>query len=684
MNIPEKLKTLIKKVDLSFLSKVKSYFTDVILLKCRSFLTKVKSAFYKKSNNGETSVDKKKLSSLIYSCVALSLIIVMLVAMTSTWLMSNFTTDITSNDFIKIDADAGLNMNYGDHDNNQGTIDITQALTSDFELVECSSPDGRNFFFPLSEFSDSNDVLGADGEHSNNANTQDMRYREGTSNDRNTKYISVDFSLSAQGETDVWISQDSEITVKNIEHLAAAKSLRFAFIENKIDGKSVVFDNSTDTGYAETTNAVSKIDNNGVLTETTTYKAHSITEYQFGNSFDNKLFHIEKGEELFVTMNIWLEGTDENTVTNAANNPILNVSDLDIKIKFTTSYEDERTIYFVDKTLESWVDDDDCFVFAIVDGNMSSPKRMRQSQNYENDRTWSVDIPASAETVQFARYNPDIHQDIPEKWNIWPVETLGITATYTAFGHNTGIWANNFNDITITLFDGTAKGYLTDNSAPIHVVFTETDGNGVVKEFNYKMSYQDSHHRWQIVIPGGVDELEFHRLNPANNSIWDKWECKDTLGNADTSRNECLYYTATDKGGKGYWSNKLIYLDAYDEVNKYDYKNNAGLAAYFYSKTTGGYQWVGMRAKTDIKEGYVEPRYIAAEPPSLNSGVVLVRYNQNAEAFSFDESVVYNKIPESLENYGTNNLFKITGWTGENNKLMNGAWYTTDEHTKGN
>lgn len=579
-----------------------------------------------------------KLNKLIYSVVALVLTVVLLIATSFSWVMSNFTSNVKSNDYIQISADAGLEMNYGDKDNNQGTINIENV-----QLTECSSVDGRNFFFPTSDYAS----IG-DGEFASSVNTKDLVFREGTANDINKKYISVDFTLSSQSNTSVWLSNESRITCTNASNKTAS-AIRVAFVENKIGGKTTIFDNSTSIEYAEKNTAVKAVSQTGELSYAQECNVRSFSEFVFGNAGDNTLFEITAGETLHITMNIWLEGTDEDCVSS-----VLNLSDLQLFIKFSTSYEAVRTIYFIDKTLEKWVDDnvDDgkCYVFAIDDHGIHH--RMTQSENYSSDYTWFVSLPEGTETLRFVRYNPDKYVEDKE-YNYWEAGTLGKCTTYVAFGHSAGMWSENFQGTTITLFDGTASGFLTNkddngNDTVMHVAFSVTDGNDVTQEFDYKLSYQYEKFRWQIVIPSAVNEISFYRYDITEKTQYNKWE--------NTVRGDNLYYTAT-ASGTGYWSNKLLYLDGEG------YKSGATFVSYFYGN---GEVWTAMRSTTD------NGRYVAAVPPGSN-GVVLMRYNASATEFAWGSNV-FNQTPNNLENFGTNNLFTITGWTGNNNSQIDGKW----------
>lgn len=594
-----------------------------------------------------------RLGRLVRSVVALILMMMLLIATTHSWLSQNFTSQVNSNDYITISADTGLEMNYGKDYESQGAVDINGLLGKSITLSECSSIDGRNLYFPLSDFSSQ-----GDGEFTEDVDTQDLIFRESTGNDLNTKYISFNISLKSESDTPVWLSKTSYIRNSESEDPTSANAVRVAFVDNDVKNpKSYVFDNSTTKDYAEKNNAVKSIDSDGNA-ETSPCDTHSISEYIFGNSNDNQaLFNLEANVPKIITVTIWLEGTDKDCTMD-----ILDINNLNIYTKFTTSYEDVRTVYFVDNTLEKWIADDKCYLYAI-DNTDGTRYPMTKDADYKNTYTWSVNLPESVDNVTFARYNPAEDSD----WNIFSAGKIQSCTTYVAFGHNTGMWSDSFSGTTITLFDGTVNRYLDDESAVMHVAFTANDGNGAEQNFDYKLSHQSENYTWKIIIPSEATNITFMRYNSEETTIIGKgtW--------SNTERGDNLYYTIT-ASGSGYWSSKLLYLEGKG------YSTNCIFVAYFYnSETSGIQQWTSMCATSD------SGRYIVAVPDGMNC-VDFVRYNSNATEFKWDRSssskTVYNELKSSKHSFGDNNVFTITGYTGEywvdgtklDNYYMTGDW----------
>ncbi len=576
-----------------------------------------------------------KLNKLIRSVVALVMIMMLLISATFAWLSTKVSTKVDTSDFITVTADTGLNMNYGEGNNNQGQMEIP----SDCVLTECSSYDGRNFFFPLSAYGD------GDRDFTNGIQEDDEYiFRQATALDKNKKYISREITLSSEDDTSVWLSNDSYIKNTGSKQ-TSANSIRVAFIENIPEGKSVVFDNSYSSEYAENNfnkghyKAIASINPDGsVLSHANNIdqRPHAISEYA-QNGDGNVLFELKAGIPLHITVNIWLEGTDPHC-TDDYN--VLEADDLEIFIKFSTTYESMNIVYFKDFTLEKWVDHDGCYVFAIdEEGNHHS---LTKSANYANDYTWYGEVPETATNLRFVRYNPETQASDEQEWNYWEAGALGSCKTYNAFGHSAGMWSDTFSPTTITLFDGTPDGFIYVNNydsehenalAPyvVHVAFTTIDGNGDEIYNNFKLSYHHNRTDWKINIPSQVEDIDIYMYytNDFNDDTPMDIENPDYIW--ETTRGDNLYYTMyfdDDLNCTGYWSDELIYLDAHTHGN---FKDGETLASYFFDTESDFISWVGMHAKSD------NGHYIAAVPPELMKSN-MVDENPNTATVYFTNS----------------------------------------------
>ena len=90
-------------------------------------------------------------------------------------------------------------------------------------------------------------------------------------------------------------------------------------------------------------------------------------------------------------------------------------------------------------------------------------------------------------------------------------------------------------------------------------------------------------------------------------------------------------------------------------------------AAYFYGDY--GEIWTGMFATTE------KGRYVAVVPDGTN-GVVFCRYAEYSA--QWDWSNVYNQTSNSLENFGNNNLLKLSEYNSDGYTL-NGTWHYSSD-----
>ena len=143
----------------------------------------------------------KKISLLYKSTVTFFLLFSLIIGSSYAWFMDDKVSHVTE-DYITIAADEGLRMEYGGNKLLSEPIQIHSVAN---KLSECSSVDGRDIFFPTSDFAGEK-ALTSDLE------TEDLIFRCAGANDKNTNYISVDFTLTSDSSTGVWISNESYIS----------------------------------------------------------------------------------------------------------------------------------------------------------------------------------------------------------------------------------------------------------------------------------------------------------------------------------------------------------------------------------------------------------------------------------------------------------------------------------------
>ncbi len=163
-------------------------------------------------------LNKFKTSPLI---VAVAIIEVILLICVSTFAWFVFSENNTVNtDVISVEPDSGLEIDFSDADDND-YINIWNYL-NEFQFEPVTSLDGRNIFVPTAGTFNATD-------------TGNIRFREATVNDMNSKYINIDFTLSNTSAEDMPVYLNSKSYFKFADS-ANGKALRLAFYQN--DGSS--------------------------------------------------------------------------------------------------------------------------------------------------------------------------------------------------------------------------------------------------------------------------------------------------------------------------------------------------------------------------------------------------------------------------------------------------------------
>lgn len=320
---------------------------------------------------------------------------------------------------------------------------INNLILDKVELEDCSSIDGRNFFFPTTETEVS-------------ANTQNMVFRAGTDNDKNAKYISKDFNIQAFTTADIYIDDTSTVTCDNAEIL---KALRISLNFN--DGTNpVILCPGSVIGYPREYNPVKSINDNGTATYNGTTKAYSFANYSYNSGSITK---ISANETKRVTVSVWLEGSDDNC--SSANVPKDSFS---INLILTTASNYTKQITFVDYSPNKWVQNKpdgatkDIVMFAIDKTTDIRYQLTRQSDN----RTYTTVVPDTVTDVKFARYDPNNPNLGYNYWAESESMSNSDINTYYAIGQgkevdggiNYGYWVNSS-------CTGVLDVYFTDNNS---------------------------------------------------------------------------------------------------------------------------------------------------------------------------------------------------------------------------
>ncbi len=539
------------------------------------------------------------LKFIIISVLVVSLV----VGSTYAWFITNLTTSVNNGDeYITVSADAGLKLSYGEEFETQGEI-IIQRQAPDAVLSECSSVDGRNIFFPISDYSKI-EHTNNNNEFVNDVNTEELIFREATANDKNNKYISFDFEISAASSTDIWLSNRSYITG------TAADAIRISF--DLHNGKAPIVIDNTPATYANTNYAVETINTSGQKLTTVEQKPLAIGDYVNNGNNKTPLFTLDAGEDMIVTMTIWLEGTDPEC-TEA----VLSQEDLQINIEFSTVVEDLNSVTFIDRTLEKWVEDTESKVFAQDANNESMLYSMTKSESYDN--TWTVDLPIDVTNINFVRKDPNSSSG---EWNYWNAGEIDNSRVYNALGHGGGVWGANLETEVVTFIDNTyddsvfsKTGYdYTQNRMRVSYTY-----NGSVIG-PYKASYQSSvgtdackrNNVFRVVVPKGLDSVTFTSYESSTStSATRTWTASNKIDG-------CTFFAATSSSG-GYWGSKLLYAKPDSSMTS----DGAYLSSYFFIDDNN-YKWAAAGKSNCTYDGNTYNIFVV---PNGYDNLIFVRTN---------------------------------------------------------
>lgn len=175
----------------------------------------------KQSNFKKLNIFK---TSPLIGVIAIVEVIILICVSTFAWFV--FADNNTVNtDVLSVEPDSGLEIDFNDANEND-YVNIWNYL-NEFQFEPVTSLDGRNIFVPTTG------TLNA-------IDTSNMKFREATVNDMNSKYINIDFTLTNNGTTamPVYLSSKSYFNLydPDTKESIASKAIRIAFYQN--DGES--------------------------------------------------------------------------------------------------------------------------------------------------------------------------------------------------------------------------------------------------------------------------------------------------------------------------------------------------------------------------------------------------------------------------------------------------------------
>lgn len=466
--------------------------------------------------------------------VASLLVLVTLVNITFAWIDREREGVVYPGSYISVSAD-GIMM-----ENTEGVTDKITIEDVCQELTECSSMDGKNIYFPVTDPSSDNGVV---------------RYRKADANDQNTKYISLEFVLFSDKNTDVWISNESYILG------SATDAIRVSIDLQSSGSRPIVLDGS-DGRPTTSTYAVEYIDADGYAhSEMQTSSAlgrYFFTATDDKNGYfieaaDNELFSLKAGVAETVVVTVWLEGADPECRIGAYDQ-----TDLQINLRFTTGVKDPRVLKFSDFTYESWatirdvrnVCDDETFesfqasarrrvfvrdtvtkkLYAMV-CEQSSEDIVDPYDAMSDFYHWTVTVPSSVTTVEFIRldYKDGYSIGYPgaeSNWEFWEVGKTNIENSsgrrYLRFyaleggskgadNRNLGRWSNRTDIVTVYFVDNRPESCETRMGFDIeYPYYTRPEDESVSMKMTYVGRTEDGKNVYAARIPAVTDsEFDF-------------------------------------------------------------------------------------------------------------------------------------------------------------------------------
>lgn len=271
---------------------------------------------------------KSSKKQIIMSCVSLFLATMILFSSVYCWM---YLQEAKTLGTFSVNAENGLRLNY--NNNNSSVVQITKNMN----FLPASSVNGQNIYFP------------SDGsfftQESLEDKTKEITYRSATAGDKNVFFLQFDFTLTSYTpKTQVFID-DKETYIRIKDSTVPLSAMRVAFLYDN-GTKSVVMN---PTKLRRESNAVDVVNfGTGICLGTKSQEALPFSSYTASGG--NQLFTLGENETQTMSVVIWLEGTDKDCVNN-----VVIGKNLDINIKFTTTWNNMDDIIFRDVSNDKWI-----------------------------------------------------------------------------------------------------------------------------------------------------------------------------------------------------------------------------------------------------------------------------------------------------------------------------------------
>lgn len=518
---------------------------------------------------------KAKSNKILFSFVALVLILSLLLTATYSWVETVSTISIQG----KGKVDSAIYTNANMDISSSESIDLSKYFkeAGNVHLAPALSHDGVNFQF----------------RKLNRTQDGQLSYRQGNINDKNVNYISFSFKVTAKGSDMVYYFADSPQIA--IEDIADPKNLvRFSIT---VDDVTNIYSNE-----AVATGTLS------INNETKTASLiKDFDDCKISNP-DDYLFKVSADETKIVTINMWLDanvaaGAKKVTVDNFKLVP--SSDSVNISVGYVTGCESRGSVWVANNASSTavhrgtsvdlhysvnsgykfvgWYDNPDGIGSAV-----SSPITANENKTYyakfaEDKCTTTVYFqPRSNYSTFYAYLYSNVNGYVVKYNGDWEKQALSIDSetglykfTFEADKNiDFYVLISNGNDqypaqtglsgktgetylfkagspttlepATLITFDATSLNWIGNHNAVMYVY----DNSAQV---NYKMT--NSSNEWRTVVPNTSNDISFYRCSPAgfglnesNNGsagYWNKWE--------PAVRNSSVVYKPTDDKGNGSW-----------------------------------------------------------------------------------------------------------------------------------
>ena len=493
-------------------------------------------------------MDMNKLSAylkvnkkMLLAIVALLEAILLVCAATFSWIEGSNRGTVSSDASV---VTAGAGLSFTDLDGNA----ISTVLLPSADLQDCSSKDGRNFFFPTTD----------DLSVTSSTLTSSMKFREGVDADKNEKYIIKEFYMSAYTGSKIYIDNSSSVSGASSDIL---KALRISLNFNDGTEPVVLCPGIQWTGYTESYQPILSVSTAGVPTQSSAVQASPFADYSY--NAENPVAELAGDESKLVTVAVWLEGTDSNCSISSS---VLS-SSLNINLKLTTGKDYTKQVKFVDYSPSKWVKNkssdgvSDCYMFAIDMGSSKGSTDYSTGVAYmlkkqSDNITYVGNIPDSVSDVIFARYDP---HNSSNSYNVWANTTsvsMGSSDTYYGIGRGIEVDGTNYGYWVNKGYEGVIDLYFTDAYVPVikfadsknwskpYAYFFNSSGAVGTAFPGTAMTYM-SGSDYKIDVPTGATGVIFSDGTSDNQTVDIK------LG-----ENGGYYIAANNKNGAGKWEVK--------------------------------------------------------------------------------------------------------------------------------